>query len=388
MRILWPFKPVSPVLDSFIWSTDVIKTKSSEQRIALRRRPARIFNLVFEITEIEANYATNLILENLGSGGFYVPDWTQTVFVDNISGGTDVETEINSKNRIYGDFAVVWKNAFEYEVVRLELDSFGVHDSNLVISDLVDSYSNAYIIPVWPCEIPAGISIQNRGAKRISMSAEFVIDSVPDFGDGNFEQYRGVDVVSDCPVISPSLSKTFSFQLSSFGNIGASEYIRQRDFVDSEFNIQWQKFGHADSIELKKWVATRYGMQKAFWAPTFQQDLEPADSFSGSEIQVFNDIISKDAPFHIEIADKNGGIYRREVISIVSSSEYVDGRVTVYLEIDSPVNISHSNISRISYLLYCRFNSDRAEFSHSAPNTMRLNMSCVEAPYTDDISST
>jgi hypothetical protein len=374
-RRLWPFKPVSPILDSFNWLTDVFRSKAGEQRIGLRKQPARRFNFQLELTEIESNYARNLIRANLGGDEFYVPDWTQQSYIGSISSGSSISVAVDIDQRIYGDYAVVWQDAFNCEVVEIDIDSNG-----LIIDILANSYSAAYILPAWTGSSPSGLNTNDRGARRINASIEFVLDSIPEFGIGTYQTYRGYDVIPDCPFLAPGLSRDLFYQISTFGgDVGNAEYLRSRSLVEEQFNINWQKFGYSDAVDLKKWVATRYGRQKAFWASTSQQDLDPASSISGTTFQIFSGILTRTAVFDIEISDKQGNVYHRRVSS-TSVGTPIDGKPVADIEIDSAASVDIDQISRISYLIFCRFDSDRAEFEHTAPYTTRLSMPCIEVP--------
>jgi hypothetical protein len=147
--------------------------------------------------------------------------------------------------------------------------------------------------------------------------------------------------------------------------------------IAHRFQMRWHKFTQEDVYELRQWLHSRKGRQKAFWLPSYAKDLTPALGISGTTVTVYNDVLSRPAPYDIEIVGSS--INRRQVTATAAGSN-VNGRPTVELTIDSGVTESLENIQRISYLVFSRFDADRVEFQHNASGGTVVAMPCREIP--------
>jgi len=375
-RRVWPFKPISPVLDIQSWFTDVFRAKSSEQRIRLRASPARILQYSYLLDDYDLSYAQALLRANQGADGFYVPDWTQADAVGGLTSGSGVVVPVDISDRVYSDEALVWQSPAENERVAVAADSNG-----LTIDTLVNSYTNATVLPLWYGDAPEGIEADKLGAWRNSLAIGFVLDGAEPYGGSSYTQYRGLDVVPDCPVLAGGLGVGYTQELSSFGNgVGNTEYIRQRDLAEVTFELRWKKFTSEEHAVLRDWVATRYGRLCAFWVTSSSKDLEPAAEINGTTVTVFNDVIVRDPVYHLEILVNDGTRYYRQVTASASGTE-INGRETADLTIDGSItSLSVASIKRISYLYCARFDSDRVEYEFTAPGILTLVMPCREVP--------
>jgi hypothetical protein len=374
MRRVWPFKPLSPVIESLEWATDVFRAKASEQRIALRRQPRRTFSYAHFLTDEQANYARVLIRNAQGGDGFYCPDWTQASQVGAVSSGSGVSITADLDDVHYGDRALIWESERNYEAVDITWDSAGIE------ADVSNNYTRAYIVPLWEADAPQGLSVERSGPDLNTANIAFILTETADLGSSSYEQYRGHDVVPDCPVLGGgSFTDGTAFEVSTFDNVVGDEvYFRARDDVEFTFQTRWHKFTRPDVFSLRQWLHSRRGKQKAFWLPTYAKDLTPAQSISGTTVTVYNDILGRSG-FDVEIAHKNGTVYRRQVTGSSVGSP-VNGRSTADLTIDSSVTIDLDDIARISYLICCRFDADRVELEHRAKGGTVVQMPCREVP--------
>ena len=372
MRI-WPFKPRNPLSESLEWSTDVFRAKSSEQRIALRKNPRRVFQMTHFMRDKDANYARSLIrnFQADESGSFLIPDWTQSSDVGAVSPGSGVVISADLTDVFYGEKAILWQSEYLNEAVDVTWDSNGL------TCDVIGTYTNAKIMPAFAGESPDGLEITRTPASVNNVTIGFVLSDDYDIGSSNYSQYRGLDVISDCPIVgSGSFSESLAYQLSTFDTAsGDNEYIRYRTYAENSFQMRWHKFTREDIFDLRQWISSRRGRQKAFWISSHAQDYEVA-SISGTTVTVFNEIVSRSAEFDIEIVD-SGDVYYRNVESLAAGPT-VDGRQTVEMTIDTSVPITTA--SRISNLMCARFNADRIDFNHGGKAGTIVQVPCLEVP--------
>lgn len=376
-RRIWPFRPLSPVIETLEWATDVFMAKSSEQRHALRLRPRRVISYTHILTTIEAHYALSLVRASQANGGFYIPDWTQSDAVGAVGvGGTVSSTSLADIDVTYGDDALVWDSARTYERTQGGIDSNGYYES----AALTNAYTQPRIMPLWTGDTPDGVQVEQLGTGKARVTINFIMDSQPDIGASAYSEYRTHPVVDDCPILVGGLDGSLTNNLSTFDNtVTDITYLRLRDIDEKTFLMRWRDKTRRDAYATRTFIASRYGRQKVFWASSFTPDLSATSSISGTTVNVYNDILIRSAPFDIEIRAKDGTSYYRQVSSWVAGTP-VNGRPTADLTIDSSVTVSLGDISRISILTCTRFDSDRIEFNHEAGVGVTVAIPCREVP--------
>jgi hypothetical protein len=371
---VWPFCPRTPTLESLRWVTDVFQAKAGEQRIALRVQPERTFSFAHVLTDEQTNFARVLVRNAQADGGFYVPDWTQAENVGDISAGLEVTLPVDLSTSAYGDKALIWESPYRHEVVDVIEDSTGFLEA-----DVIESYTKAKVMPLFPGEAPEGITVGRLGKSLNDVQIAFILTETQDIAATSYPQYRGHDVMTDCPITGgATFEESTGFELSTFDNVvGNDSYIRARDLIAHRFQMRWHKFTRSDVYELRQWLHSRKGRQKAFWLSSYAKDLTPAQAISGTTITVYNDVLARPAPYDIEIVGIN--THRVQVTSTAAGST-VNGRPTVDLTIDSSVTEGLDNIQRVSYLMCLRFDADRVELEHNAAGGTVVSMPCREIP--------
>jgi hypothetical protein len=371
MRRVWPFKPLSPVLEALEWRTDVFRAKSSEQRIALRKQPRRVFSFAHFMRDQECNYARTLIRNAQGEAGFYIPDWTMADSVGAVSSGVGVSIPASLQDVYYEDRALLWESETKYEVLDITWDSNGL------TADVSGTYERANIMPLLEGDCPEGLTVTRTGHNINNASIIFILSESQDIASSSYPSYRGHDVMTDCPVVAGGLEESSRFEVTTFDNgVGDIEYLRARALVEHTCQMQWLLTSREDTFDLRQWLHSRKGRQKAFWYSTRGKDLTPV-SLSGTTLTVYNDILLRPAPFDVEIIGNDGVTYRRQVES-ASAGSPVNGRDTADLTLDS--SVSATEAVKVSILHCVRFDSDRAELEHNAGGYIRLSMPCREVP--------
>lgn len=375
---IWPFKQRGAFIDSLQWQTDVIKAKAAEQRIALRARPRRVLNYDFLMTDYQVASADSLIN---AADIFEVPDWGQSAPVTSAS-GTTVIADVSNLNIAIGDKVILWESDVVYESLTV---SNIVGSTITVDSTIILSYTDAIIMPLLDSKMPDGFSVSRIGSDLSNVSANFVVFSGTDIGATTYSTYQGHDLMDDDRVLGGgSLEETTGWELNSFDNgIGTPKHIRTRDYVQRRFTMRWMLFTKAEMLTLRKWLHSRRGKQKVFWASTKAKDLEPASAASGTGLTVFDhtgaNTLDRVGEFDIQIEDVNGTLYNRRVTAYTTGIA-VDGRYTVDMTLDAVTTIAQADIVRISYLRLCRLDTDRIEFSYAAGGHVSVAVPIVEVP--------
>jgi hypothetical protein len=356
----WPFAPRIEMIEELEWLTDLFMAKGGEQRTAIRINPRRTMNFSHLLGSYDYVSAIALMRKNQGSG-FYVPDWPASVELGAASGTINVPDGFPLK-------AMVRQSIDQYEVIDV------VRDPGGDIGEALGSYTNARLIPVYTGYCPEGLS-NDRGAAGINIcSAAFTIYDTADICATEYPQYRGHDVVEDCPVVGAgTFSESIDWPLSVFDNqASAAEYLRSRTIPDVKFEMRWHEFTAPRIKTLIKWLYSRRGRQKAFWISSRGKDLEPVGSIAGTNLTIYSRPgLSSLAGIDVSV----DGQYRQ--VTAVTPGTSVGGRDTLDLTI---ATLTNPDIKRISFLRCARFDSDRIELLHRAAEGTAVRIPCIEIP--------
>lgn len=370
-RRVWPFPARTPLNEALEWSTHVFRAKAAEQRTALRKTPRRVLTMTHFFRDESANYARMLVRNAQGEGGFWVPDWPQDELLGAVAAGSGVSLPVDLTAVYYGSKALLWESERKWEAIDVNADSSGL------VADVVRDYDQARIMPLWAGDAPDGLQVPRSGANINAGAIAFVLTDDTDLSLSTYDQYRGLDVVPDCPVIaSTTFEEQVGFPLSRFDPAPSdATYLRARTDPDFTFQMRWHKFNRPDAYALRQWIYSRNGRQKAFWLPSYGNDLE-VNAISGTTVTVYNDIITRPAGFHVELLSGSTPYYR-QVVAVAAGPE-VNNRPTADLTVDSALPISAAD--RCSYLHCARFDSDRIEFNHAAAAGVVVAVTCREVP--------
>jgi hypothetical protein len=138
------------------------------------------------------------------------------------------------------------------------------------------------VVPLVDAILPANIQT-NLGYTLESLSITFLRTDGTDLAEESFDDYAGLPVLTDAPKISAGLQGGSGQEIdlidSSFGIQAIekiSEYHRERrsiTFVDSTRADRWAR------KKLMHWLR---GRDRAFWLPSFREDLTLTRNYSSS----------------------------------------------------------------------------------------------------------
>ncbi len=382
MISVWPFIPVGDTVETLSWLTEVIQTKASEQRIQLRQVPRRQFDFSHALLNKDVVAAASLVS---ASDEFYIPDWT-TGQIGSVLliAGTNLTVAMDTTDLWIGlGSHVGWLKPNGLWEVTMVTDHT---PSSITLANVSESVSSASLWIFDRAVSREGVSFDTRpgGLTRATVSFETALTL--DGGHSEYPQYRGHDVLTDTPVVgSGSLKSSGAWDYDDIDNsLGAPTLLRNRKTHDRVFSMRWHYFSKGDIKRNRKWIFSRIGKLKAFWLPSFQNDMKASVGItdSGTTLSVFAPEKSIDfgrQTFDIEIYGLS--LYRRRVLAVAHGS-LVGGMRTLNLLLDSSLGTTHSTsqIGRISFLRCVRFNADRIEFSHNISAGVSVAVPCIEVP--------
>lgn len=376
--IVWPFKPLQNFTESLEWKTDVIKTKNTEQRFALRPVPRAVYSFSHLFSEQEYTAARAIVRAN---NSFLVPDWLSRFSVDAVYSGSGVLLDYGSNTLpSVGDSILIWESSSKYESVNVE----AVDSNNMVtVGTVLEDYQTPFIMPLYLCESRQGLRNQRPAGKYITGAIDFEFSWPTDDANSTYATYRSHDLISDCPVISTQQAQEdISWEYEIIDNqVGSAYFMDDRSAPDALFLMRWHLFTDSTIADLKAFLHSRKGQWKSFWLSSFGRDLSLSSAIGPTDTScnVFAPSSLTDlgqTTFDIEI-NYQGVSYYRQVNSYSEGTE-VNGLKTLDLNFSTNLGATINTDARISFLRCLRFNADRIELQHTARSGTTVAVQCIE----------
>ena len=300
-RVVWPFPSLTPAVESLEWRTDILRSKATEQRIALRTHPRRSFSYSHYLTDEEAAAARRLI--QFQSRGRWVlrPRLDDSALMWGRSPRDRLSRfPATSPLTTTADKAVIWSSPTRHEVVDVTWDSSAAWWRTRYLG----AYQSASVLPVFEGDTE-GLSVSQSPKQGNFGNISFVLTEAFDLASSSLDQYRGLDILATCPEAAVALDTETGYPVAEIDNaVGITDWIRARDIPDQTLMMRWRKQRGSDLLSLVQWLHSRRGRQKAFWFPSFTRDYTPL-AFSGSTLTVHGAGSPPASSFHIEIALPN-----------------------------------------------------------------------------------
>jgi len=171
MPTIWPYAPVDSITERLVWATEVLQSRSAEQRIALRRIPRRSFAATHIMAALRYAEAQSIIRTE---EDFLIPHWGQIVSVGPIAAGTPVTVSgaFNSSELEIGSQAIIWQNDQSYEQVEIT----AISGTDAELDSVVGTYTNALVMPLLAAKLPNGITASRDASPWRRVTADFQID--------------------------------------------------------------------------------------------------------------------------------------------------------------------------------------------------------------------
>jgi hypothetical protein len=382
-NVIWPFKPETDFIETLEWKTDVLRARSAEQRIALRAAPRRNYSLEHFFRSKAYSNARILMRQ---AASFLVPDWTLGNDVVNVTLGMGVAIAFPTAELglAVGDQMIVWQSALVYQ--QIEVQSF---DANGIVAVQVQTeMDRASIYPLVPALCQNGLSLRRMSNDLATGGVEMEVTANADLSASSYAQYRGHDIMPDRPLSNRgALNEAVIWPNEYIDNqLGGPAMLRERSYPDDKFTLSWEIDERTSRIAFKKWLYSRKGKQKVFWASSWAEDLDLAADIGAADtaITIFTPPGVTDlgmTAFDIDIATTAGVHYYVQITNVAEGLP-VGGLDTLSLSLAAALGaaLSVAEVARISFLRCARFDSDRVEIRHQGGEVCSITIPCIEVP--------
>jgi hypothetical protein len=372
-----PMQYDTPVTESLQFLTDVIEGLSGkEQRIALRDNPRQVFVVDYRLDGQEQQHMESFLMD-WGHNTFAFPLWHEACFLTSnassgvvqlqTSGALDVDFRV-------GGLAVVMSANLTFDVLNLT----AVTDTLITFSS---STTNSYSIgdKIMPLRTAVlGKPVVGRRYPNNLRHFRLTFDVTDnDTGTlagsttpGFWSLYDGHVLFDDGNVLRSTMREKFDRRVFKIDN--QTGIIEQSSLWDRYKRTHQKGFiarSRAEIIELRKVLIALAGRQKAFFIPTFTDDLTVVAQLQNGtttmdidRIEYVRFVRNRRPKKILKISFNNGD---PDLIRIVQSSTQVDSsteRLTLDTAWTSTVPVSE--IERVQFYEMVRFDNDAFKIKH------------------------
>lgn len=371
--VVWPFEPLHDHDDVFSWKTDIITTKTREQRFSTRPIPWRTLSHQYNLTKQELSRALHMA-DEWSYRVFGVPIRSEGAVVPTIPAGSN-SISINTQ---YSDFrdgglALIWKSSSEYESV--EIDTVNPDSLDLTLP-VTGSYLNAKVSPLRLGLAESGIQFSRRPGPITSCDVSFIMtDGIDLSGTSPYPQYRSYDVMNDCRSVSGAIQESVEHIYEELSSANALERILIEDDARFTQQLTWLCESQQDKWQLVQWLHSIRGRQRPFWLPTRNQDFLPVATIASGSLNITVEntgfsLYRSTADIMIKLKDGTE-FYRR----ITGASES-GGNEVLSINTELLQDVAPNEIAFMCMLTLVRLNVDRIGFAFSNKH-YRVSVPCV-----------
>ncbi len=370
--VVYSYKPLINYTESIEWKTNIISTKSKEQRICIRRNPRTIFNFSGYFTDIQYR-EIKAILRSLNKTPVILPDWNSGTIIHTIlNTDTEILFDTSLGNYADGQKIVLYDGIDYYKVATID----NVQSDRIVLTESIgESFTNVYICPAYEVIIRNGMSFNRQGNNIVI--GNFIMESVDNYDYSatlSYPTYRGYPVWLECNPILGGINDSIARDFDSYDNeqgIPALEF--KYNYVGRTFTLNFSTETILEISALKRFLHTMKGRYKTFWLPTLNHDIKLHANITNGSTTMQVTAFGYGYYYDGEVSDilielKNGTRYYNRILS---STKDIDVETFTVQTPMFPINVS--DVKRIMFLHHVRFDADTIELRHITKNVTQVS---------------
>ncbi len=375
---VWPFPPQQEVTETLQWKTEVLRCPSAEQRLCLRNVPRISVEYEFHLLPQEIEAAT-VMARTWTLDEFLIPLWNEYHSAGGVdAGATSFNVDTTIRRFQVGQYGFIIGSNGNYEVFEVT----ALDDTSITFDAIDDSYSNALIMPCYPCHIVGDFSFRKYAAQFFTTQQEFIIDTNMNLTAAQpYEEYNDSYVVTDRPVLSSSIEESNTREYEQFDNIaGPVHYTESYNYPVTTGRLSWSFNTLAEVRAFQEWLYYVRGKQGSFYVPRWTMDFIIENSATDTQDYLAvtaNTALDDSYIGHICIVKTDGTLLFAE---IVSWEDVDDTSRLIYLDSALGVSLIVDEVEMICRMPKMRFNSDSIEFSHAGAKVCDVKIAIMEVP--------
>lgn len=356
---LIPRAAETPLRERLEWVTEVNTSRNgTEERLSQRGTPRQSFTMKVPLQPADTAFVFNVVYGKLGAL-WGIPVWSEAQRIDPVTlGDTSIPCDAEFRDFRDASLGLLWSPGGAYEVLSITT----VSPTALAVEAVAASMSAAWVLPF---RVGRLLSAQrSTGGSGADWDLSFEVEDNIDLEPAAPAQYLGNDIYFD-EVLIPSGER---MDTNIIANV---ERVDDGLGVVSTFNL-WDdnRTRQSQGVVLttpeevwayRQFLHRRKGRFRAFWQPSFLNDLRLA---SGSSITTTLVVMPDDREDndenrdHIAIQVASGTWYARAITAEAMVGDNLE------LTLDSTLGgLDPATIVRICYLGLKRLDADRIELS-------------------------
>jgi len=381
MPNVWPFPPQRALKETMEWVTEVLRSRSAEQRLCLRSQPRTTVAYDYQLLPQEIESATQMSRE-WGAEEFLIPFWQELDNVGAIQIGDDTIT-VSTTNRRYKEngFVFIMGSDGQYEVLQI----LTITESEIILKApfVTFEFSGAVVMPCFPCRVTSPFKFKKYPADYFTAEAEFITtEPFPVAAVNPYPEYKNSYVVTDRPIASGSSQETHEREFNDLGSLsGPLFYAEAFTYAVSQSNLAWSFNNDSELWAFRKWMYITKGKQGSFYLPRWTRDFvlsSTATSGNTSLLVLANKYKNDTFIGSICIVKHSGDLVYATILSW--SNPLSVGEWQMNLESPIGEDINPADIEMITRMPQMRFNSDRVEFSYEGAGVVNVKLPVMEVP--------
>lgn len=379
--------PQTEFSETLEWQTDIIKTKAGEQRIATRQYPRHGLTYSHILDPIDYARAQGLAAA-FGWTGIAVPLWADRRVAGSVpAGATSVSVSSGNAEFVVGGWAVLWGSSEKAEALKIA--SVGTNSISFE-SATSFAYPMALVCPAKICTLSQALDGTRTSFDQIQVRAYFQTTDASGIGTissgSGYPVFEEYDVMNDPPVLISSLRETINRNVDVIdSSLGPIDKLLLANYPDSTWQMGWSFLTSSELWRMKQWLYARFGRQRGFWMPTWNQDLHIVGTISPASNTATILSIGYAADEYreafqdrrIRVTLTSGGEHYLKIIGAEQASSGTE-RITFS---DAPsFTASASQIARIDFLDFTRLDTDKIEIKHKHAGRSEIMANVMRIP--------
>lgn len=377
--VVWPFMPQTKHSENLEWQTDIIPSFNNEQRIALREAPRQELSYEYQLDSYQFTRAKAFATQ-WSHRVYGIPVWSELTYVGDIaSGTTDILFDTSNADYRAGGSVILWSS----DLVFLATEIVDVQADRVVLNlPTEQNFNGVYVAPLRFARTPRGVDFK-RGARDITISnVSFTVSDNVDLGEtSTFPQYRGLDVLIDRTILVGDLTTRISRSVDEFDNgSGPVEVDIKTSWASYTTFITFDTLTRAQRWDARKWLHSRRGRQKAFWLPSWNNDLTITQNVGSAASAIYVSPIGY--PLYYSIKDIFIQLYDGTQIfaRVTGATTDVSGDEILSLSAPTGYDFTPSDVEFITFISHVRLNSDKIRITHDYAGRAITSIPVMETP--------
>lgn len=375
---VWPFRPnwSAPLVETLEWNTSVVASyNGNEQRTALRARPRVLTDFSFWFSARAAKRLDNLLWARQNrrlatpQWQFVTPTTSESAAAQNV-----VELDTTQNGLVVDQWVLLYRNFETFEAGQIaSMDGTSI----TLVDPLTDTWpAGTKVYPLHFAYIEGDVPLQ-RETDRVTAGAvrflsdpvttdPFIPSAVAPFS------YNSYEILLTKPDWNGGIDapQTYPLDKIDFG-VGAVEYTRTVTAPSIARGFRWLHKSRAAAIEFREFLGRRVGRQKAFYAPTWTDDLTLAGNVASDATEIncreelLGELVGLDPTrTHIYIRLKSGTTYLRQITSVTPAGS----AVTLGINAALGALVTPDDVKAIHFVPLWRLASDSVAIQWFSPN--------------------